>query len=72
LHGLVGFLHGPSPEMMRSIHSVKSTQNKRIARSRVGFQRSLMKTFLIIAPFIAIAVAPAFAALNVFTDKNRL
>jgi len=31
-----------------------------------------MKTFLIIAAFVAMAVAPAFAALNVFTDKNRL
>jgi hypothetical protein len=31
-----------------------------------------MKSFLIVAAFIAMAVAPAFAALNVFTGKNRL
>jgi hypothetical protein len=31
-----------------------------------------MKSFLIIAAFIAMAIAPAFAALNVFTEKNRL
>jgi len=31
-----------------------------------------VKSFLIIGAFIAMAVAPAFAALNVFTEKNRL
>jgi hypothetical protein len=31
-----------------------------------------VKSFLIVAAFIAMAIAPAFAALNVFTEKNRL
>jgi hypothetical protein len=30
-----------------------------------------MKTFLIIFAFIAMTVAPAFVALNPFTDKHR-
>jgi hypothetical protein len=31
-----------------------------------------VKSFLIVAAFIAMAIAPAFAALNVFSEKNRL
>jgi hypothetical protein len=34
-------------------------------------ERCSVKTFLIITAFIAMTVAPAFAALNVFTEKNR-
>lgn len=30
-----------------------------------------MKTFLIITAFIAMTIAPAFVAINVFTEKNR-
>jgi hypothetical protein len=58
--------------MTENMQKAKLLQSKTMIQSRVSFARCLLKSFLIIAAFIAMAVAPAFAALNVFTEKNRL
>jgi hypothetical protein len=58
--------------MTKSILDVKAVPDERFAQARFSLKRCHMKTFLIIAAFIAMAVAPAFVALNVFTEKNRL
>jgi hypothetical protein len=58
--------------MARGIQEAKTVRGERFAPARVSCERCPLKTFLIIAAFVAMAVAPAFAALNVFTEKNRL
>jgi hypothetical protein len=35
------------------------------------YERCRMKTFAIIFAFLVMTIAPAFAALNVFSEKNR-
>ena len=58
--------------MARGIQEARTVRTGRFQRARVSVERCFLKTFLIIAAFIAMALAPAFAALNVFTEKNRL
>jgi hypothetical protein len=57
--------------MARDIHRARTAQVT--PEHRLELAGSVpVKSFLIIGAFIAMAVAPAFAALNVFTEKNRL
>lgn len=68
---MVGFAHEPVVVMARDIHLRKNSASCTISTGLKLAERCSVKSFLIIAAFVVMAIAPAFAALNVFTEKNR-
>lgn len=66
------FEHEPATVMTEDMHDAKPAQHEAIVEATVSLARCPLKTFLIIAAFVAMTIAPAFAALNIFTEKNRL
>jgi hypothetical protein len=71
--GSIGWFYNANQQ--RQCQETFATAELAKVNTRHGLELALevpMRSFLIIAAFIAMAVAPAFAALNVFTEKNRL
>jgi hypothetical protein len=63
--------HEPFTVMAKDVRLASTPMGSMTYRATVTLERCRVKTFLIISTFIAMVVAPAFCALNVFTEKNR-